>query len=215
MKISGAIFDFDGTLLDSMSVWATIGEDYLHSLSILPREKLSETFKKMSVYEAACYYIKKYGVQLTPDEIIKGVNEMIIGRYQNEISEKKGALSFLKKLKQNGIRCCVATATDAELVRIGLERNGMLPLIDRVFTVNEVGVGKEQPLIYETALSYLGTKKEETVVFEDALYAAKTAKKAGFPVVAIYDAFETEQEELKKTAEKYLLDFTEADGILS
>ena len=63
--IKGAIFDVDGTLLDSMGVWDTIGEDYLRSLGYEPREKLNEKFRTMSIREAAEYYISKYGVTLT------------------------------------------------------------------------------------------------------------------------------------------------------
>ena len=67
MKIRGAIFDLDGTLLDSMFIWETIGEDYLRSLGIEPREKLNEKFKNMSLYQAACFYKSEYGVSGTID----------------------------------------------------------------------------------------------------------------------------------------------------
>ena len=75
--IKGAIFDVDGTLLDSMGVWDTIGEDYLRSLGYEPRENLNEKFRIMSIREAAEYYISEYGVPLSVEEICRQVNGWI------------------------------------------------------------------------------------------------------------------------------------------
>ena len=67
--IKGAIFDVDGTLLDSMHIWDSIGEDYLRSLGYEPREKLNEKFKTMSLSQAAAYYRSEYGVTLSVERI--------------------------------------------------------------------------------------------------------------------------------------------------
>ena len=77
MRIRGAIFDVDGTLLDSMFIWDTIGETYLRSIGYEPREKLNEVFKNMSLFQAARYYRTEYGVTLSIDEIMNGVNAML------------------------------------------------------------------------------------------------------------------------------------------
>lgn len=74
MKIKGGIFDVDGTLLDSMSIWDTIGADYLRSIGYVPRENLNEVFKNMSLLQAAEYYRSEYGVALSVEEIMRGVN---------------------------------------------------------------------------------------------------------------------------------------------
>ena len=84
MKISGAIFDVDGTLLDSMSIWDTIGADYLRSIGYIPRENLNEIFKNMSLLQAAEYYRNEYGVTLRVEEIMSGVNAMLEQFYQYE-----------------------------------------------------------------------------------------------------------------------------------
>ena len=75
--IKGAIFDADGTLLDSMSVWDTIGEKYLRSIGYTPREDLAKIFKKMNLHQAACYYREEYGVSLSVNEINDGVSHMV------------------------------------------------------------------------------------------------------------------------------------------
>ena len=75
--IKGAIFDLDGTLLNSMFVWNTVGENYLRSIGLEPDKDINETFKAMSLYQAACHYRKAYGITQSIDEIMAGVNKMI------------------------------------------------------------------------------------------------------------------------------------------
>lgn len=204
MKISGAIFDVDGTLLDSMGVWDTVGETYLRSIGYEPKENLNDIFKNMSLRQAARYYQTEYGVTLSVDEIVNGVNARLERFYRHEALLKPGAAELLELLVQKGVRLCVATATDRYLVEAALERCGVLDCFGEVFTCGEVGHGKDEPHIFETALRFLGTQKMETWVFDDALYAIRTAKKAGFPVAAVYDTYEKEQVEVRMLADVYL-----------
>ena len=99
MRIRGAIFDVDGTLLDSMFIWDTIGETYLRSIGYEPREKLNEVFKNMSLFQAACYYRTEYGVTLSIDEIMNGVNAMLERYYRFEVSLKPGVAELLAQLQ--------------------------------------------------------------------------------------------------------------------
>ncbi|NMA01940.1 MAG: HAD family phosphatase [Clostridia bacterium] len=214
MKIRGAIFDLDGTLLDSMFIWETIGEDYLRSLGIEPGEELNEKLKNMSLYQAACYYKREYGVSGTLEEIMAGVNKSIEHFYIDQVLPKKGAPEFLARLKSEGVKMCVATATDKHLVQAALKRTGLLNYFGEIFTCTSVGCGKDEPRIYDKSLDFLGTLKSETIVFEDALYAIKTAKNAGYIVCAVYDKFAQEQKEIKALADYYLKDFTETEVII-
>jgi len=214
MKISGAIFDLDGTLLDSMQIWETIAEDYLRSLGIEPHEDLNEKFKSMSLYQGACYYQTEYCVTASTDEIMEGINAMIEHSYLYEFPVKKGVPEFLELLKKKGVKMCVATATDRHLVEAALKRNGIDGYFMEIFTCNSVGHGKDEPDIYEAALRHLSTPKAETVVFEDLLFAVRTAKKAGFCVAAVYDRYENCQRELKSLADFYIEDFMKAEAIL-
>ena len=212
MKISGAIFDVDGTLLDSMSIWDTIGADYLRSIGYIPRENLNEIFKNMSLLQAAEYYRNEYGVTLRVEEIMSGVNAMLEQFYQYEAPLKPGAAELLARLRQNRVKLCIATATDRYLVEAALERCGVLSCFGAIFTCNEVGHGKDEPDIFEEALRFLGTEKAETVVFDDALYAVRTAKEAGFPVAVIYDSHEKNQEGLRALADFYIEDFSQVSA---
>lgn len=213
MKIKGAIFDVDGTLLDSMMIWDTIGEDYLRSIGYEPRENLNETFKNMSLRQAAEYYRTEYGVTLTVDEITDGVNGMIEKFYRHEAQLKSGVAEFLTFLNDNGVKMCIATATDRYLVEASLERCGVLKYFEEIFTCGDVGHGKDEPIIFEKAIEFLGTKKSETVIFDDALYAVETAKNAGFTVAAVYDKYEKAQDELHSLADIFVNNFSDSEEL--
>ena len=203
----GAIFDLDGTLLDSMSIWDTIGEDYLRSLGIEPRENLAETFKTFTLEESAAYYRAHYGVTLSVQEIVDGINGMIEDFYRNTVPLKKGVSDFLARLSRDGVKMCVATVTDKYLAEAALTRLNVRRYFGDIFTTAEVGCGKNHPTIYRVALNYLDTPKDKTVVFEDTLHALMTAKNDGFPVAAVYDEHESRQIEMKSAADYYITSF--------
>ena len=205
--IKGAIFDFDGTLVDSMFIWDTFGEDYLRSLDIEPRENLAEAFKTFTLEQAAEYYREHYGVALSVNEIVDGVNEMVAKLYRTKVTLKDGVREFLEALKSQGVKMCVATVTDRPIVEDVLNRLGIRDFFTEIFTCAEVGYNKETPHIYRVALEALGTKKDETVVFEDALHALMTAKNDGFLVAAVYDKHEAKQIEMRSEADYYISDY--------
>ena len=205
--IKGAIFDLDGTLLDSMFIWDTIGEVYLRSLDIEPRENLAEAFKTFTLEESAEYYRTHYGVTLSVAEIVDGVNRMIEDLYKSTVPLKKGVAEFLAGLSKAGVRMCIATVMDKYLVEAALTRLKVRQYFSEIFTTAEVGCGKNDPKIYRTALAYLGTEKHETLVFEDVLHALMTAKNDGFPVAAVYDKHELRQTEMKENSDYYITDY--------
>ena len=207
--IKGAIFDLDGTLLDSMFIWDTIGEEYLRSLGKEPHEDLKETFMTLTLEEAAVYYREHYGVTLSVKEIVDGVNAMVEQTYRTKVTLKPGIAEYLAWLKENGVRMCVATVTDRYLVEETLERLGVRHYFSEIFTCAEVGFGKDKPVIYQKALEHLETEKRDTYVFEDMLFALNTAKTDGFPTVGVYDRHEAHQDDLKELADYYVLDFTD------
>ena len=207
--IKGAIFDLDGTLLDSMFIWDTIGEDYLRSLGKEPHEDLKETFMTLTLEEAAEYYREHYGVTLSVKEIVDGVNAMVEQTYRTKVTLKPGISEYLAWLKENGVRMCVATVTDRYLVEETLDRLGVRHYFSEIFTCAEVGFGKDKPVIYQKALGHLETEKRDTYVFEDMLFALNTAKTDGFPTVGVYDRHEAHQDDLKELADYYIFDFTD------
>ena len=208
--IQGAIFDVDGTLLDSMYVWETIGERYLHSLGIPSHENLWETFRTFTLRQSAQYYIDHYGVNLSPEEVMEGINRLIENLYFTEVQLRPGVPEFLRKLDDMQIPMVIATATDRYLVEAALKRCEVLGYFQHIITCQEAG-SKTSPHIYETARAFLGTPKADTWVFEDACHAAATAAGVGFPVLGIRDPSEKNQEGLQAVSKVYLEDFTQID----
>ncbi len=199
-----ALFDFDGTLVDSLPVWNNAGELYLASLGIKAEPNLGRILFNMNMNEAAFYLIEKYGIDKTEGQVIEGVNETIFLQYKNFIPLKKGALEFLRKLTQLGTKCSVVTASDRALVEPAFYRLGLESFIDGIFTCTELGTSKEAPDIFYTASSFHNSLPEKTIVFEDALVPVCTALAAGFTTAAIFDDYnKNDEDELRKTARFY------------
>lgn len=210
MKIEGVIFDLDGTLLDSMYIWDTIGSDYLISCGITPEQNLNEKFKKMSIVQAAQYYKDVYMLADSIDDIIDGVNHMIEHLYTSEVKVKPGVKDLLYKMNENNIKMCVATATDRYMVEAALKSNGIDKYFSGIFTCTEVGFGKDSPEIFEKALETLRTPKSKTIIFEDALHAIETAKSAGFKVIGVYDdSSENESKKIIRLCDDYITSYKE------
>lgn len=207
MKIKCAIFDFDGTLFDSMYIWEEIGDVYLRSLGKEPKPSLRDEIRTFSLYQAACYMKKEYSISLTPEEIMAGINEKIEHFYLYEVLPKPGALEFLNEIKRAGILMCIATASDRKQVEAALSRCRMKHFFEEIIACSDIGHGKDEPVVFRKAMEHFGADRSTSLVFEDALHAAKTAKTDGFKVVAVFDKSEKRQEELQRTADFYLSDF--------
>lgn len=211
--IKGAIFDIDGTLLDSMPVWENAGARYLATLGIKARSDLKERLDALSLPEGALYMQTEYKLSVTIEEILEGVNQVVKDFYFKEAVLKPGVCDLIQKLKKNQVRLIIATATDAEMAKSALIRNGIWKDFDGMITCEEAGAGKTSPKVFELAREHLQTKKEETWVFEDSLYAVKTASKAGFPVCSIYDAYSRDNtEEIRTFSDIYVKDFYEIES---
>ena len=214
MNLRGMIFDFDGTLFDSMQIWETAGADYLASLGLTAEPELGKKLQTMSLMESAAYLQAAYALPLTAEEIIAGINRTVEDFYLYRAKPKADVIPVLTGLRAEGVRLCIATANDRRQVEAALRRCAMLDYFDAVFTCRELGCGKDSPCIFESARSYLKTAKTETAVLEDAYHAAKTAKDAGFFVIGVYDPSEPRAEELRALADLYVSSFSELHRLL-
>ena len=124
-NIHGAIFDVDGTLLDSMVIWEEAAVRYLNSLGLEPEENLSEKIMTMSMEEGADYLIDHYGVSLTRTQILDGIRELIRGFYEDEVQLKPGVEQVIKSLASKDIPMIIATSSDSACVTAGLKRLGV------------------------------------------------------------------------------------------
>ena len=211
MRLQSAIFDMDGTLLDSMPIWRDLGTSVLRGLGIEPEPETSEMLKTLSLRHGIAYCREHYHLPQTEEELIGRVVGRVADFYQNEVQAKPGVEKFLSLLKMEGVWMYVATATDRHLAQAALRCAGIDGYFRGIVTTADVSKGKdESPEIYERAMTRLQSNKRDTVIFEDALHAIRTAKAAGFRVAAVYDASaEDDQEEIRSLADYYIRSFEE------
>ncbi len=197
-NVKCAIFDLDGTLIDSMPMWHTIGERYLLSKGITPKNGLWDSVKRLTLTETGFYLREQYNLKDCDDKICADINALTFKAYSEEICAKNGAVELLEYLGKKKIPCVLATATHKDCVMVCLERLGMLKYFKSVYSCIDYNTTKKSPYIYQLAADTCECTAAQSVVFEDAVHAGKTAFEAGFNVVAVFDnsALEVTEEPL-------------------
>lgn len=203
MEIKGAVFDLDGTLLDSTGMWDELDGIYLRSMGKEPLEGLSERLHPLTLIQAAELIKTEYRLSQTPEEILTSILSLAEDFYRYEARLKSGAAELLERLCAAGIPMCVCTANTVELTKASLERLGVWRYFRGCVTCSEYG-GKDSDKIFRAAAEMLGTTPEQTIVFEDSLHALTTAKYAGYITAAVFDRAESRQEQLRAAADFYL-----------
>ena len=211
MNITGAIFDFDGTLFDSMHVWKGIRYKFFDIIGVKLTKEDEEAFKGLFLRDTINLARERFNLKESNEQLLDKLFEYIKERYLAETEPKNDIIEFLQKLKSKGVKIGIATATGEVALEAVLEKYGMLHYFSAIYSTYTVGASKTEPKVYDVVLNELGTDKNTTWVFEDALYAARTAKANGYNVVGIYDKSEPEQEELKKTVDIYINNYCELD----
>ena len=204
-----AIFDMDGTLIDSMVFWKNLATEYLTSKGILqiPADIL-EQIKPMTMSESAALFRREFG--LTGD-VEAQMNEMMEDHYRNDIPLKPGVWEYLENLHRQGVRMRVASATAEHLMESCLTRLGVRQYFEFLLSCETVGAGKRSPLVYQESARRLGTVPGEIAVYEDALYAVQTAKAAGFHVVGVYDDSAADSwQAIEQESDEVILNWEEA-----
>ena len=210
MRLQGAIFDMDGTLLDSMPIWKGFSQRFLRDLGREPEADLDTVVKTKTLRECARYFREHYRLPQSERELIEMATGRIHRFYAEEAQPKADVEKFLSLLKMEGVWMYVATATDREEAEAALRRTGLLEYFRGIMTCTEAGAGKNSPVIFEKCLTRLRCRREDCVVFEDALHAVRTAKEAGFRVAAVYDASsEADQPEIRALADYYIRSYGE------
>lgn len=209
MNFSAAIFDLDGTLVDSNSVWKKIDIILLQRRGITCSDALADKLASMT-YEEAFAEMEKLGVKDSFNEIIKEFNELAVNEYRYNVFLKDYADEYLTYLKGQGIKTALATASPRELYEPVLRHNHVYGCFDAFCTTDEAGRSKDHPDIYLLAASKLGVSPNECVVFEDVLKGIVSAKNAGMTAVGVYDKFSAEDiVTIRNTADKFIMNFSE------
>ncbi len=208
-----AIFDFDGTLVDSMTMWRGVGKAFLEQNGYPPLkyQKPSDNDKWEKDFLNAVN--EQLGLKVTYDEFYTWFSKYVFDQYANCIPLKPTAYDFLEKLHRHGVKMCLCSSTHREMMEPALERLNLDKFFEFTCHCGEFGKEKNEPDIFIHCMKKLGAENpNEVAVFEDALYAAQTAHNAGFYTVGIYDVTELKSLQLKEFCDQYITgDYTQVD----
>ena len=203
--MKGAIFDVDGTLLDSMGIWFDACKMFFDSQGIVISDERTNSFKEMRLEQSLPIIIEEFKLNLTVDEAISQIKGFVERAYIEAVPLKPYAKEYLQALKAQGVKTAVATSGYKELCQSAFERLGILDMIDAYAFSHEVNKGKDNPDIYLLAAERLGVSPSECTVFEDIVAGIQGAKKGGFKTCAIYDfTNEPDTDVLKQYADHYI-----------
>ncbi len=197
-EFKGAIFDMDGTLLDSMPVWKRLTQGYLKQFGLNITDEEYAECEGFSQPQVAQYFADRYNLPGGVDGLMEGMDRLITSRYETIAKPKDGVLEFLDGLRRRGVKMAIATLTARRHAEKALRDRDMLDYFDFMLTIEDVGVSKYQPDIYLKSAERLGLTPADCIIFEDAPYACTTAKKAGFRVCGVVEpAYVAGEEELR------------------
>ena len=199
----GAIFDMDGTLLDSMPVWKRLTHGYLAQFGLHITDQDYAATEGFSQPQVAQYFADRYpNLPVDAQGIMDGMDELITARYEAIAKPKDGVLEFLEGLRRRGVKMAIATLTARRHAEKALRDRGMLDYFEFMLTIEDIGVSKREPDIYLQSAARMGLIPGACIVFEDAQYACTTAKRAGFRVCGMVEpAYAAGEEELRAASD--------------
>ena len=208
MNIKAAIFDMDGTLVDSLMLWdilwSTFGERYLNYKSFTPSAEDDKRVRTLTLKDAMKLIHDNYNIGESAESLLTETSRIMNDFYANSVELKDGVREFLEHCKSRGVKMCIASATAPELIHIALKHCDIEKYFLKIFSCGAIGKGKDEPDVFLQAVDFLGTEIKDTWVFEDSLTAIETATKIGMPTVGIYDKFNYGQDIIKEIATEYI-----------
>ena len=208
MNMKAAIFDMDGTLIDSLMLWSvlwsTFGEKYFNDKSFVPDVEDDKKVRTLTLKDAMYLIHGNYKIGESGEELLTLANAIMKDFYANTVELKVGVREFLEHCQNKGVKMCIASATAPELIDVVMKHCNIEKYFSRVFSCAMIGKGKEEPDIFLKAIEFLGSDIKETWLFEDSLSAIETATKIGMPTVGIYDSHNFGQDRIKKIATEYI-----------
>lgn len=208
--MKGAIFDMDGTLVDSMHYWCKAFINKMDEENVPYPDDVMNIITPMGVKMCCEYMHNELGHPKTPEVIYKEIEDAMIEEYASNIPTKPYAVEYLKKLKEQGIKMCVFSASTHRMIEASAKKWGYFDLVEFVISCEEIGISKSNPEVFKIVAEKMGLQIEDVTIFDDNEIAVKSAAKSGAKVVAVYDkAAEEYEEELKEVADCYIYSFKE------
>ena len=182
------IFDFDGTLADSMDVWRWVDQRFLTMHGLPITHDAMHQLAALGYVKGADYVRRELGVQETPQEIMAQWDSLALERYRTAVFFKPGAKEYLQRLRQAGShKMAIATTCNRLLIGSALDNNQAHGLVDTIVTSDDITADKHSPDMYIEVARRLDVPFEDCLVFDDILPAIKSAKSLGMGTVAMFE----------------------------
>lgn len=203
------LFDFDGTLVDSMPTFVSVMLRILDEHNIKYGDDIVKIITPLG-YRGTAEYYRTLGIDRSVDELVEIMNEYARYEYEHNIPAKDGVAETLKRMKDMGCDLNVLTASPHIALDPCLKRLGLWELFNNVWSCDDFGTTKADPEIYVMAARRIGKPVEDVIFVDDNINAVKTAKAAGMISCGIYDRSSEEYaEEFKRDADGYVRHFSE------
>lgn len=208
------LFDFDGTLVDSMPTFVSAMLRILEENHVPYEKDITKTITPLGLNGTADYYINHLGLAMTKPQLISVMKEYMLDAYFYTIPAKANVIPVLQELKKRGACLNVLTASPHITLDACLKRLGMWELFDNIWSCDDFHTTKADPNIYRLAAQRLGTTVEKVLFLDDNLDADKTAKAAGMLVCGVYDPSSHDYaDQIKAATDYYIYDFSELPDI--
>lgn len=211
MTFTTAIFDLDGTILNSMDIWEDINAEFLARRGLDVPENYCAEICSRSFAEAAQYTIDLFHLSDSVEAIVKEWDVMAEHQYQHNVKLMPYTLDYILRLKGLGVKIAVATGLPKRLYKPCLINNNAYDLLDFHCSTEDAGRGKQHADIYWYVSEHLQVSPKDCIVFEDVLAAVKSAKSTGMTVYGVHDRYSKKDEQaIRAIADGYLYDFSTA-----
>lgn len=215
MKYTKYLFDFDGTLVDSMPAYIDVMLKILDENNIKYEKDIIKTITPLGYVGTAKYCKEKLGLEMHENEILEKMNSYIYDEYAYNIPAKSNVIETLKKLKEQGADLYVLTASPHSLLDICLKRLGIYKFFTEIWSCDDFGTTKTDTEIYRMAANKIGKHIDEILFLDDNYNADKTASEAGMKVCGVFDKSSEEYaNDIKDVSNYYIYDFSELLNIV-
>jgi HAD superfamily hydrolase (TIGR01509 family) len=210
MKYKTYLFDFDGTLVDSMPSYIAVMLRILDENNVAYGKDIIKIITPLGYLGTAKYYIEQLGLDMPVEEIVERMNRYAYDEYAYRIRAKEHVVETVKHLKDMGAELHVLTASPHRVLDVCLKRLGMYDLFTNVWSCDDFDTTKSDPEIYRMAAERIGKPVEEILFLDDNYNADKTAAAAGMKVCGVFDPSSQEYaEEIRQVSDHYIRDFSE------